>query len=272
MLGTLLLTRGDADEAAEAFSALVRNDPDTARSHVHLADALYVLGRYPEALGSYLTAVEIDPTSYDANVGAGTTLVKLDRSAEATPYLSAATDLDPRSLAAWRQTAMAMLAVGNLDKASLAVGRVLELAPANDPRRVEDLLLAADVAGAAGRSRLAEDRLEQAGRLRPNDVEVQRRQVVLRLSIAERARVAGRDAEAASAYRRAEDAINDLLLTSPNDAQAWSTLGSTRLRLWDLGGRINAETRENAVAAWSRSLELDATQDDVRQAIEQWSR
>ncbi|MEM1012662.1 MAG: tetratricopeptide repeat protein [Planctomycetota bacterium] len=272
MMGELLLARGDATEAVEAFTVLVERDPNTARSYVLLGDSLSVLGRYSAALNRYLTALQLEPDNLGANLGAGTSLVALDRADEATTYLSTAVNLDPRSAAAWRQTAMAMLAVGQLEQASQAIDRLLELTENDNPRRPEDLLLAADVAGARFDARVAEDLLAQVRRLRPNDAEPVRRLVLLHLRLGERFLGDGQDAQAAAAYESAEEAIGELLLILPEDAEAWSTLGSARLRLWDIGGRIDDSLRQAAIDAWERSLELDPEQADVRRAVEQFGR
>ncbi|HEX2450852.1 MAG TPA: tetratricopeptide repeat protein [Gemmatimonadales bacterium] len=83
-LGLILVRRGRAAEAAEAFARAVALGPANAAAHVELAEALNQSGRLTDAAAALERAVALDPTQSRAYNLLGRVLDRLERSDEAT--------------------------------------------------------------------------------------------------------------------------------------------------------------------------------------------
>ena len=82
--------RVDSHEATlRAYRQAVRVAPDDAGAHCGMAQALYDLGRYDEALESFGRAAELDPGAA-TDIGRGMALLRLGRHGEALESLDKA--------------------------------------------------------------------------------------------------------------------------------------------------------------------------------------
>ncbi len=86
-LGSLLLAKGDADQAiAVLFRALERN-PSSVKTRIKLGTALGGASRYDEALVHLQAAVAAEPTNGDAHYQLGRLLLKLGKTEEGRRHL-----------------------------------------------------------------------------------------------------------------------------------------------------------------------------------------
>ena len=82
-LGTILLRRGQAQEAIRQFEQALRIDPDYNESLINLGNALLQMGQVPEATARYEQALRNHPDSAEAYNDLGVALVHLGRVPEA---------------------------------------------------------------------------------------------------------------------------------------------------------------------------------------------
>lgn len=131
MLGQLLMTHGQPQQAIDAFrqAILLAGGDDTIREH--LAFALLKAQKYSEAVDTFvrLTANEPNASRLDLLTGLGESYVGAERYRDAKAVFEKVTTKDPESSPAWLNLAKASMEVGDLPRGELAVRRALALAP-----------------------------------------------------------------------------------------------------------------------------------------------
>jgi tetratricopeptide (TPR) repeat protein len=95
-LGILLMRKKDAASAAPLLEDAAAQKPQQFRPRYYLAEALFALGRYPDAEASYTLAIALDPKSAPAELGLGRTLGRERKLDEAAPHYRKAAALDPK--------------------------------------------------------------------------------------------------------------------------------------------------------------------------------
>jgi Flp pilus assembly protein TadD len=86
-IGHLEYLQGNTAVAADYLSAAVAMDPNHARSHNDLGEALRVLGRHEEAIACYLRAIELQPDLPYPYGNLGAALHALNRDDEAITWI-----------------------------------------------------------------------------------------------------------------------------------------------------------------------------------------
>lgn len=90
LLGQALSRSGEKARAAAVYAAAIAREPENAKLHGVLADALAATDRAHEAIESYRRAVTLDPGLYEAHGGLGVALQSLGRYEDAAnAYLAA---------------------------------------------------------------------------------------------------------------------------------------------------------------------------------------
>jgi len=180
---------GDDDGAQVAYETALAIWPDFADAHYNLAGLLARRARWDDSVAHYREALRLQPGSVSYLVNLGATLTRAGRAAEAIDPLERAVSLDPKSDRAWNSLGAARLAVGRPAEAAAAWREAARL----DPRNADyaaNLALALEASGDPGTIAA----WEQAIALRPEDG-------LLRYRLGRTLEQAGRDDEAAAAYR-----------------------------------------------------------------------
>jgi tetratricopeptide (TPR) repeat protein len=206
--------------------------PESAGSHLARGDDALAGGRWADAAEAYRRATEIEPGLAGAEARWARALVYQSRLDAAIERAQRATELDPGSAEARAVLALALDWSGQADRAVQAALKAVEI----DARHVPALTALAEAYTDQYRLREADEVLERALALGPNDPEVHRVQGNLRET---RSDYAG----AVSSYRRA-------LELAPRFSHLHVSLGHA-LRAQGL--------HDEAIAAFSRAAELTPT-------------
>jgi tetratricopeptide (TPR) repeat protein len=105
----------------------LRLDPDSARGHAVLAEALADLDHAPEARAQYAAAIALDSNNSAGYLGLGNLLASEDHFDEAAAQFRQAIALAPENPIAHLNLAMALQAQGNLDEALQEFGQATKL-------------------------------------------------------------------------------------------------------------------------------------------------
>jgi len=131
-LGALLLGAGRPQEAIPHLERAVGGSLHLAEANRYLGEALAKSGRGAEAVGPYQAAARLDPSSVEAAFGLGNALAVQGRYQEAIPEFRRAVALAPGLMRARNNLANALLFAGRVDDAILEYQRALQLRP-DDP-------------------------------------------------------------------------------------------------------------------------------------------
>ena len=184
-LANTYLKMGRIGDATLAYQQAIAKDPRNSDAHDNYGLALFEQGNIAEATAHYRQAIELDPANTQAHINYGKALARTGRPAEAIAEWQAAARLDPRSVEAWNNLAWiratcpdaayrngaqavefarranelagdnpitlgtlgaAQAASGNFSEALATAQRGLDLATAQDDRRVINAL-EAQIAG-----------------------------------------------------------------------------------------------------------------------------
>jgi Tfp pilus assembly protein PilF len=127
-MGTLLVRRGNVQEAVDDYRRALAIKPDYAEARYNLGNALLKLGKAMEALKEYQRAVEIKPDLVDAQSNLGTLLLSLHRPEEAVAHLQEAVRVDPNDAEVWGNLVVAYSQSNRTSDAVAAGERALKLA------------------------------------------------------------------------------------------------------------------------------------------------
>ena len=221
---------GDDDTAQRAYETALAIWPDFADAQYNLAGLLARRARWDDAVAHYRAALRLQPGSVSYLVNLGATLTRAGRPAEAIEPLERAVALDPRSDRAWNGLGVARLAVGRPGDAAAAWREAARLDP-RDADYAANLALALETSGDPGTVAA----WGTATALRPGDG-------LLRYRFGRALERAGRDNEAAAAYRESAR-------LTPASPVPYKALGLLLARRGE---------RDEARAALERALALDA--------------
>lgn len=127
----LMLERGQTEQAMDALTELLGDDPDDGDAHALLAICLVRRKRLHAARLEAQRAAELDPESVFAHLAMGGVLFARREFALAEQHLSSALELDPESDQPHAQLARLYDAWGKPDDAMAHALRACELAPAS---------------------------------------------------------------------------------------------------------------------------------------------
>jgi tetratricopeptide (TPR) repeat protein len=150
LLGEIHRKAGRFEEAADAYRAAIREEPDHDMAHSNLGSLLGRMKRYDEAEKELRQAIALNPTSAAAHSNLGNILVQTGRLDEALESLGLAVSIDPDHRPAWENMGRAAILVDDSALAVRAIEEILRLDPsdanahwnlallyARDPRRTD---------------------------------------------------------------------------------------------------------------------------------------
>jgi len=119
----------DFHEAVTHAEKAIHIQPDYAKAHLNLGNALANLGDEAKAFESYRQAALIAPDFAEAHNNLGVYLIRLNRHAEAVPCLNRALEINPDYPKALNNLGCALLAISQNEQAVNCFERALELNP-----------------------------------------------------------------------------------------------------------------------------------------------
>ena len=129
-LGTILLARGDAQDAIRHYDLALQSREGLALTHYNLGLALAGQGRYDEAIRHYESALAVQPNYPEARDGEGLAFARQGILAEAIRQYGLALQDRPDLATARNNLGTALAAQGNLDEAIRQYGLALSARPA----------------------------------------------------------------------------------------------------------------------------------------------
>jgi tetratricopeptide (TPR) repeat protein len=134
-LGTILLERGELEEAIEHYLQVLRIKPDYVDAHNNLGNALEKQGRTAEAIEHYLQALRIKPDLEEAHYNLGNALDEQGRTAEAIEHYLQALRIKPDFEGAHNNLGIALARKGNIEGAIAHFRKALRINPNNIPAK-----------------------------------------------------------------------------------------------------------------------------------------
>ena len=132
LLGTLTWQQaGIYRDDVTFFEHVIAHNPEAARAHLNLADALMHDDRMEEAAAAARIAVAQRPDSHDAHINLAVALVHLERPDEAERHLRRAVQLAPAESTVLENLAVLLTLRNQLGEAEALLRRAVDLAPRN---------------------------------------------------------------------------------------------------------------------------------------------
>lgn len=242
---------GDYDKAERAYERATAIDPSSFDAHYYLALMRQLLGKYLDAVNSYLFALAINPQSFDANHHLATVYLQLGRPAEAVPYARKATEMKPDHQGAWANLGVVYSMMRLYEKAVASYRQAAELGELSEPIA----LGLADAHNKLGNYERAIAVLNTQIRRQPSAIAHER------LGYAQ------------FKLKRFEEAMGNFraaLLYNPNYSPALNGLGVCLMSRYIQAERKAPTHRDEALAYWQRSVQLQPGQPRIIALIEQF--
>jgi tetratricopeptide (TPR) repeat protein len=126
-LGSLLLARGDLDQAIRDFRKALELWPDQSKDHNNLGNALAQKGRMAEAMEQFQTALKLSPDNSDTETNIGAALLQQGETDEAISHLKRAIEKSPDNAQAHINLGNAFLQKRDADSAIAEYRKTVEL-------------------------------------------------------------------------------------------------------------------------------------------------
>lgn len=158
-----LQSDGRWNEAAQAFTGLLAQNPQHSVCHIHLAQCLFNLGELARGKHYFTVAAELDPHSADAFHGLATIINKTEGLRASLPYFEKAAGLAPGDANIQNDFGQALLALNRSVEAKKSFQRALSV----NAKHIRALTGLATVIASRDTS-LAEKYLRRALQLQPD--------------------------------------------------------------------------------------------------------
>jgi TolB-like protein/Flp pilus assembly protein TadD/DNA-binding winged helix-turn-helix (wHTH) protein len=213
-LAELYVSDGRYPAAINAYTQLLKRNPQDADAQIGMGEALASLGRTSEAEASLRRAVEVEPGYWASHAALGDFLFERGRIDEAVAELGTVTELVPSSAAAWSNLGGVLQMKGDMNAATRAYERSLQLEPSKNA--YSNLATSQYYAG----------RFSEAVRNFDRALTLGEHDQVIRGNLADALwQVPDRRGEAIEHYRRAIEMAETELASTPNDATLQAQLG-----------------------------------------------
>ena len=251
VLGDLYKESGDYGSAATQYEALTKLDPFGSDNHHRLATSYHFLNRLKDAAASYLRAIKLNPRDWRSSMNLGLVYMSLGENNSAVEYCQRATNLNPLSAVAFANLGVVLDTRGNTVEAEAAYRKSLEI----DPGQVGPAINLARNLRYRGRTTEAVAVLERLTEVADSPT--------VRRRYGDALAAAGRDADAARQYRQA-------LRLDPRHYPAMNALAALLITQYRNGLLLDDKKRDEALAIWKQSLEVNPTQPKVEQHLKTW--
>ena len=250
-LGDLYRESANYTAAVTEYETLTRLDPYTADNHHRLGLSYHFLNLLREAAASYQRAIKLNPADWKSNMNLGLVYMALREYNSAVEHTQRAVNLNPLSPVALANLGVTYDARGNRGEAEGAYRMALNINPAQTTAAqnlVINLLERKRPAEAIEACKQALAAADTAGlRRRYGDALVQ----------------AGLPAEAVEQYRHA-------IRLDPHYYPAFNGPGAVLIEQYRDGLLLDDRKRDDALAAWRQSLQLNPNQPKVEAQLRIW--
>lgn len=252
-MGEIYRTRGDYSLASSAYERAAATDPTNFDAHYYLGLMRQLVGNVQAAIQAYLQALAINPNSVEANRDLAAAYLQSGQSGEALPYAMKAVELNPDAQAAWCNLAATYSLLGQYDKAVDAYREAAELGDLADPV----MLGLADAHLRLGNYQRAINVLRTLLR-RENSATAHERLGYALFKLRQ-------FDQALAEYREA-------VRLDPTDTAALNGVGATLMTMYIQDNRDRTHMREEAVAAWRKSVQLRPDQPRIVDLLARYGR
>lgn len=252
MLGDLYRENGEYTQAVGQYEHLTKLDPYTWSNFYKLGVSYQFLERLREAARSYNQALTLNPDDPNTNMNLGLVHLYLGDPDEAVKFTERATLLDPKSAAAYSNLGVALDARGEYARAESAYRHSLDI----DPDNPTTLLNLGTNLIAQNKGAEAVDILERV--IKMSDSPLHRKRYGDALA------KAGRYGDAVREYQSA-------LKQNPKYYPAMNEIGFSRIAEYKANLELDDAKKDEAVAMWTQSLEINPEQPKIVAARQQWS-
>jgi len=252
MLGDLYRESGDYNNAVNQYEHLVKLDPYTWSNFYKLGVSYQFLERLREAADSYNRALKLNPDDPNSNMNLGLVYLYLGNADDAVKYTERATLLDPKSAAAYSNLGVSLDARGEFARAEAAYRHSLDL----DPDNATTLLNLGTNLIAQNKGAEAVDILERV--IKSADTPLHRKRYGDALV------KAGRYDDAIKQYEEA-------LKLNPKYYPAMNEIGWAKISEYKNNLELDEAKREEALAIWNQSLEINPDQPKITAAKKEYS-
>ncbi|MBX2851724.1 MAG: tetratricopeptide repeat protein [Phycisphaeraceae bacterium] len=254
-IGDIYKDRGDYDKASVRFELAAAIEPTNYDAHYNLGVCKQVLGDLPYAIKAYRRAINLVPDSADANRDLASAYLQEGKPGLALSYAKRATELDNDSFGAWANLGFIYSRTERFSDAIDAFRSASELAGSDDD--IQPVLVGlADAHIRLGNYTRATNTLNTIIATNPTSTAHERLGVCL------------------FKQRMYEDALREFkkaVELDGNDTAALNGLGVAYMTLYIEGGRDNTYQRDQAIKAWSKSLDLKPGQRSIIALVSRYS-
>ena len=250
-IGDVYRVRQDYRTASQSYEKAVALAPTSFDAHYYLGLARQLVGDLTRAVRVYLRTLAIHPYSFEANQNLASTYLQMGRPESAIPYAMRSTALDPQSQAAWANLGAAYSLTGQYDLALQAYREAVELGEMATPV----LLGLADAHIRLGNFERAIVVLRTQTRRAPSPTAYER------LGYAQ------------FKLHRFNDALASFRVALSLDeggVAALNGVGACLMTLYIQGGHTETPQRDEALRAWRRSVRTDLDQPRIIDLISRY--
>jgi tetratricopeptide (TPR) repeat protein len=254
-IGDIYKDRGDYDKASVRFELAAAIEPTNFDAHYNLGICKQVLGDLPYAIKAYRRAISLMPESADANRDLASAYLQDGKPGIALAFAKTAVELDTNSFGAWANLGFIYSRTEQFSAAIDAFRNASELAEKEDD--LEPVLIGlSDAHIRLGNYTRATNTLNTLITTNPSSTAHERLGVCL---------FKQRNYEAA--LREFKKALD----LDAEDTAALNGLGVAYMTLYIEGGRDNVFQRNEAIKAWSKSLDLKPGQRSIIALVARYS-
>lgn len=254
-IGDIYKERGDYDKASVRFELAAAIEPTNYGAHYNLGVCKQVLGDIPYAIKAYKRAINLVPDSGEANRDLASAYLQQGKAGLALSYAKRATELDGESFGAWANLGFIYSRLDRFEDAINAFRSASELAGKDDD--LEPVLIGlADAHIRLGNYTRATNTLNTLILNSPSSTAHERMGVCL-----------FKQRKYEEALRQFKKAVE----LDSEDTAALNGLGVAYMTLYIEGGRDNTYQRDQAMKAWSKSLDLKPNQRAIIALVARYS-
>jgi len=246
--GDIYRQKGDYPSAERNYGAAAKLEPNNFGAQYLHGLSLQLLNRLSEAVRAYLRALDIRPDDFNANLNLGTAYLQLGEPGEGLSFAKRAVDLDPKSGPGRTNLGAIYASLNRHEEAVIEFQQAAELTELSAPL----LLSLANSLGRTGRYELMVNTLEQLTKTEPTAAAHER--------LGSGLFHLRRYDESLAAYRKA-------LEIDPNHYPALNGVGVCLMNQWHWSNQADEPARQEALAAWRRSLQLESQQPKILELL-----
>lgn len=251
ILGDIYKASGDYDNAATQYESLTKIDPYAADNHHRLAVSYHFLNRLRDAAAAYLRAIKLNPRDWKSCMNLGLVYMALGDNNAAVEYCQRAANLNPLEPVAHANLGVALDARGNVAEAEAAYRKSLTI----DPRQTGPAMNLA-------RNLQYRNRTNEAVAVLKSLTEA-----------ADSASVRRRYGDALASAGREADALREYRQALKLDSRHYPAMNATAALLitqYRKGLLLDDRKRDEALAMWKQSLQINPDQPKVETQIKTW--